>query len=237
MNYGVILASGSGTRVKSIDIPKQYYEIEGIPIIIYTLRNMLKDNLFDYVYVAINEYYNDLVLGYINEFIDKKYLDKIVIVFGGKERIDTIHNVIYEVSKNEIGDDDVIVIHDAVRPFVTKKVLENSIKYSKKYGATVAVLPAVDTMLMSENGNKVDSIPNRNFLYRGQAPDSFKLKKFIELENNLTDEQKKQITGTSQVCTMNNYPIYMIDGDDMNFKITTDYDLKMAENVVKELKK
>lgn len=232
MNYVAILASGVGSRIKSINIPKQYYEIEGKPIIIYTLESILKDSLFDFVYIAISLEYKELVMGYLNTFIDKEKRNKIKIIFGGKERMDTIHNVINEISKNEIHDDDIIVIHDAVRPFVTKKILEDSINSAREYGAVVCAVPVADTMLMSENGDYVDSIPPRRTLYKGQAPDSFNIKKLIELENNLTVEQIKEITGTSQICTMNNYPIKMIQGDDINFKITTDSDLEMAKNLI-----
>ena len=234
MNYGVILASGVGTRVKSISIPKQYFEIDGKPIIIYTLENMLKDNLFDCIYIAINKDYEEILWEYLDNFIDDDDLDKIEIIYGGKERIDTIHNVMEEICKNDINDDDVIVIHDAVRPFVTEKILRDSIDAARKYGAVVTTLPAVDTMLNSNDGNIVDSIPNRNLLYRGQAPDSFKVNTFIELENNLSDDQKKEITGTSQLCSMNDYPLHMIEGDEINFKITTDFDLKLALYVVRE---
>lgn len=234
MNYGVILASGNGTRVKSINIPKQYFEIENKPIIIYTLENMLRSNLFDYIYVAINEKYENIVLNYINKFIKEEDFSKIKIIYGGKERIDTIHNVMEEINKNEIHDDDVIVLHDAVRPFVTKKILEDSVDGARKYGATVAVLPAIDTMIFSEDGIVSNSIPNRNFLYRGQAPDSFRVKTFVDLENNLTDSQRKKITGTSQLCTMNDFLIHLIEGDEINFKITTDFDLVVAKQIIRE---
>ena len=232
MNYGIILASGSGTRMKNINVPKQYYKINGIPVIIYTMNKLLSTNLFDYIYVAINKQYRELVNSFISEFISTSDVEKIKIVYGGKERIDTIHNVINEIKKNVISDNDVIVIHDAVRPFVTEEILVNSIDVARKYGACVASVPIADTVLMSENGDYVDEIPNRRFLYKGQAPDSFNLKRFIELESKLTDKQREVITGTSQVCTMNNYPIKMIPGDDINFKITTDADLEMAKRLI-----
>jgi len=232
MNYAVILASGKGTRMKSIDIPKQYYEIDGIPIIIYTLNSIIDSGLFDCLYVAINESYNESVRNLINKYISDDWRDKIKIVFGGKERIDTIHNVIEEIKKKEVSQDDVIVIHDAVRPFVTKKILFDSINGAREYGATVAAVPVADTMLVSNKFDCVDNIPDRSKIYKGQAPDSFRLNLFIELESNLTDEQKKEIVGTSQICTFNNYPIKMINGDEINFKITNDFDLEIAKSVV-----
>ena len=232
MNYGVILASGSGTRMKTISIPKQYYEIEGKPIIIYTLLSMLEADIFDKIYLAIHKDYLEMVENYLHQFIPQEDSDKIVIVFGGKERIDTIHNVIDAISKNSISMDDVVVIHDAVRPFVTKKILEDSVSGARKYGAVVASMPAEDTMLISSDGEIIDTIPNRKTLYKGQAPDSFRLKTLIELETKLSDDDKKIITGTSQICTLNNYPMHLIKGDAINFKITTDGDLEIAKNIV-----
>jgi len=76
MNYAVILASGKGTRMKSIDIPKQYYEIDGIPIIIYTLNSIIDSGLFDCLYVAINESYNEFVRNLINKYISDDWRDK-----------------------------------------------------------------------------------------------------------------------------------------------------------------
>ena len=237
MNYGVILASGSGTRMKNIDIPKQYYEIDNKPIIMYTLDSMLSSNLFDKIYIAIQKEYEELLNNYLNKYISSDNMNIIKIVYGGKERIDTIHNVIDSISLNNISDDDIVVIHDAVRPFVTKKILEDSINGARKYGAVVAGIPAEDTMLISGDGVNVDEIPNRKLLYKGQAPDSFRLNTLIELESKLTDDIKKRITGTSQICIFNGYPIRMIMGDAINFKITTDGDLDMARGIVLSRKK
>ena len=237
MNYAVILASGKGSRMKNIDIPKQYYEIDGIPIIIYTLNKFINSRLFDAIYIAINECYEEMVNELLCKFVDLEWRKKIKIVFGGKERIDSIHNVIEEIKKGKINDDDVIIIHDGVRPFVTNKILVDSVNGAREYGATVAVVPVADTMLVSKNFDYVDSIPKRSEIYKGQSPDSFNLKLFVELENKLSDEQKKIITGTSQVCTLNNHPIKMIDGDEVNFKITNDFDLMVAKSVIDNEKK
>ena len=127
LNYGVILASGSGTRMKNIDIPKQYFEIDNKPIIMYTLDSMLSSNMFDKIYIAIQKEYEELLNNLLNKYVSLDNINKIKIVYGGKERIDTIHNVIDSISLNNISDDDVVVIHDAVRPFVTKRILVSSV--------------------------------------------------------------------------------------------------------------
>lgn len=232
MNYGVLLAGGTGSRMKSIDIPKQYHEINGIPVIIYTLKTFIGLECFDYIYIAIHPNFVDLMKSIMQKHFRKEDISKITLINGGKERIDSIHNVIKSIEMNEINDDDIIVIHDAVRPFVTEKIILDNIEGAKKYGATVTSVPVNDTILLSTDGDYVDRIPIRKTLFNGQSPDSFNLKTFIELENKLTNEQKEIITGTSQVCTLNDYPIKMIEGDTANFKITTDADLDLAEHII-----
>ena len=234
MNYAVILASGKGTRVKdNIDIPKQFRIINNKPVIIYTIENVLKINRFNHIYIAVSSNY----LTYMKELLTKyfkKDLEKISVIEGGKERINSIENSIKAITdNNKIGEDDIVVIHDAVRPFVTAQILNDSIDNARSHGAVVTAAPVADTLLMSNDGNKVDQILKREFYYKGQAPDSFNIKLFVKLLNQLSDEDRKMVTGTSQICTMNNHPIYMIPGDDMNFKITTLSDLKIAENIAK----
>lgn len=236
MNYGVILASGKGKRVKdNINIPKQFRELNGIPIIVYTIRKFLDTSSFDYVFIAVSEEYVNCIKQIIDKYFDEEESKKIIITMGGKERIDSIINAISKIEKvNVINDDDVVVIHDAVRPFVSNKILLDSINNARKYGAVVTSAPVTDTLLISSSGDVVDEIPKRSLYYKGQSPDSFKLKLFIDLLSKLSDEDKAIMTGTSQVCTLNDYPIYMVEGDELNFKITTSSDFIIAEVIARE---
>ena len=182
MNYAVILAGGTGSRMKSINVPKQYFEINGIPILIYTLKTFVKINCFDYIYIAIDDYYTEHVNSLLKKHFDEDIISKITLVNGGNERIDSIHNVIKSIEVNELNENDIIVIHDGVRPFVTEKIILDNIEGAKKYGATVTSVPVNDTILLSTDGDYVDRIPIRKTLFNGQSPDSFNLKTFIELE-------------------------------------------------------
>lgn len=233
MIYGAMLAGGSGTRVKSADVPKQFIEIGGAPIILHTLRAMLRVKRFDVIYIAAREDYIEYLEEQVGKNIDEP--SRVRIIAGGKERMDTIRNVTNAIEADYgIGDEDVIVIHDAVRPFVSEKILNDSIDCAYEHGACVCGLPCADTILHSVKGDVVDDIPARSELYSGQAPDSFRLKRFVEMQENLTDEQKAKITGTSQICTMNGQPIYIIEGDALNFKITTDSDLVIVRTLLGE---
>ncbi len=227
------MAGGVGSRMKSAKIPKQFIEVEGKPIILYTLESMLKVKRFDYIYIATHKDYLDYMKEKVKLYIEDS--NRVRIIEGGKERMDSIHNVTNAiVCEQGLHEDDVIVIHDAVRPLVTEKILNDSIDAAGRYGACVCGVPAVDTMLYSEDGKVVTDIPERAKLFNGQAPDSFQLKRFLEMQNNLTNEQKAVITGTSQICTMNHQPIYIIEGDPLNFKLTTDSDLHIFKSMIQK---
>ncbi len=233
MNYAIILAAGFGTRIKNLDIPKQYYEINDIPVIIYTIKKFIKLNCFKKIYLTVDTDYKNHMEDIIAKHI--KNPESLELVIGGKERIDSIHNVIKVLENEEINENDIIVVHDGVRPFVTDEIILDSIEAAEEYGASVTSSPVNDTILKSEYGDFVDSIPIRRTLFKGQSPDTFNLKKFIEMLNGLNESQKAKVTGTSDICTFYNVPIKMIKGNNLNFKITTDADLKIAELLLKDI--
>lgn len=229
MVYGVILASGIGSRMGA-KLPKQFLDIDGVPVIAYTIGSMLSVPQIDSIIIVSHPYYLDKMDEILRYYFSEEETARIKVIPGGKERIDSIDNAVDEVvSSNDIGTDDVIIFHDAVRPFVTRKILEDSITGAIEKGAVVAGLPVVDTMLFSEDGVRVDDIPDRSKIFNGQAPDTFRLEYFLQLRNTLSDEDRKKVFGTSKLCELNGKPIYMIPGDELNFKITTPADLKKAE--------
>lgn len=235
MNYGVILAGGIGARVRNVERPKQFVAINGRPVIAYTVDSVLKPCIFDKIYIAVHRdwmsFVDDLVT---SEF--KAFKDDIHLVYGGKERMDSIQNVTAAIERDwGVGRDDIIVIHDAARPFVTEEVLRDSVSAAAEFGAVVAAVGASDTMLISEGGSVVDCIPQRSAIFHGQAPDSFQLRLFLDMLGNLSEEQRQRVTGTSQICTMNGRELHIIRGDVLNFKITTDLDLFIAEQLAKRI--
>ena len=159
MIYGAMLAGGVGSRMKSATIPKQFLEVNGQPIILYTLRNMLKVSRFDYIYIATHHDYIQYMKDMVEKYVDTP--DKVRIIEGGKERMDSIHNVTDAIVADEgLHDDDVIVIHDAVRPLVTEKILnEIVLKNIAPYRVLLAI-NKVDQALDGDNWNKRLQRPN-----------------------------------------------------------------------------
>ena len=113
--------------------------------------------------------------------------EKIFIVEGGTDRNLTILNMINAIEKNHGKDDShIIVTHDAVRPFVTLRMIEENIEAAKKFGACDTVVPSVDTIVESKNGELISSVPNRNYMYLGQTPQSFNMNKLKNLYESLS---------------------------------------------------
>ena len=233
MNFGAILAGGIGTRMGG-SIPKQFIELKGKPIILYTIERMLSVDDFDRLYIGIHPDYKD----YLRELLSKYCIlsEKIVIVDGGKERIDSVENVLNAICKESTKDNDVVVMHDGVRPFVSKEILINSINTAREFGVCVATVPAVDTMYMLDKNGFINGFPDRKTIFNGQAPDSFRVKLLKQAIDSLTEQERATITGTVQICAAKGYPIKTIQGDYKNMKITTTNDLIIAESIIESEK-
>lgn len=233
-NIVVVLAGGTGKRMGNVKLPKQFLEICGIPVIVLTVRNILASRLFNQMIVVIHpEWKNYLVELLANYNIDN---NKIAFVDGGQERIESIENGLDYLKASGAGKDDIVVIHDAVRPFASKALFANAIAETQKHGATVAIVPAKDTMIVSENGIAVD-MPDRTKLFHGQAPDSFKFKVLYDALKSLSSEEKDTITGTAQICQKKGIVIHTFLGEENNIKITTIEDMFLAKAIYEELYK
>lgn len=230
MNICVLLAGGKGTRMRNHSIPKQFIEICNRPIIIRTLENLINTDLIDTFYVAILPQYISKLQTLLDKYIPDQ--SRIKLVCGGKERIDSIQNSFKEIVNLNFSDENIVIFHDAVRPFVTKRVIKDSIECASKYGACVAVIPATDTMYFVDTDGIVRGYPDRSTLFHGQAPDTFKVGVFKKCLGQINDLNKKNITGTIQICNATGYPVKTIMGDVNNFKITTEDDLKKAEAII-----
>lgn len=227
-NFAVILAGGIGQRMGE-SLPKQFIKLSGCPIIILTIRRILSVLEFDKIIIVIHPDWKQYLQNQIEEY--QISTEKIIITSGGKERLDSIKNSLKQIMLISNSPDDIVVICDAVRPFVSKEILQNSIKMSRSHGACVCALPAIDTMLYVEN-NIITSVPLRKNIFHGQAPDSFQVSILNEALNSLTEGEKKIITGTAQICVLKHIPVYTIPGDIKNIKITSPDDIKIAENIL-----
>lgn len=234
MIFGAILAGGIGSRMGLTNIPKQFLELGDKPIIIHTLQKFLLNLKFDIIYLGIHEnwtgYMEDLVEKYI---VDEENKNRIKVITGGGDRNSTIMNIVENIEKNYIlSDEDIIVTHDAVRPFVTSRILEENIEIAIKYGACDTVIPAIDTIVVSENGQTIKEIPNRQYMYQGQTPQSFKILKLKKLYNELSKNEKEILTDACKIFVIKGREVHLVRGEISNLKITTQEDYKIAQAMI-----
>ena len=228
MIFGAILAGGVGSRLNISNIPKQFFILGDKPIIIHTIEKFLVCERIDCIYVGIHK---DWVC-YMNDLLKQYNIDtnKVKLTEGGSDRNLTLLNVINSI-ESDYGESDehIIVTHDAVRPFVTLRMIEENIDAAIKYGACDTAVAAIDTIVMSKDSEFISEIPNRKLMYQGQTPQSFNMSMIKKLYMDLSEEEKAVLTNACKICTVRNVGVKIVDGDMSNIKVTTVSDYKMAQ--------
>ena len=218
MNIALVLAGGTGTRLGA-DIPKQYIKVNGKMIIDYCLETMELSSDIDEVWIIADEMWRPCIKK-INKF--KGY------ACPGRNRQLSIYNGLkaIEVSLSDAEKDVNVLIHDAARPFLTEKLIHSCIEAIKGHDGVLPVLPMKDTVYYSEDGKCVSSLINRDKLYAGQAPELFRLKPYIQANENLLPDKILLVNGSTEPAIMAGMDIVMIPGDENNYKITTKADME-----------
>lgn len=232
MNYAGILAGGIGSRMGNVPLPKQFLELDGKPIIIHTVEKFILMQEFDKIIIATPEKW----ISHTNNILEKYHIEdpRIVVVKGGGDRNATIMNIIQFIEENNgLTDDDIIVTHDAVRPFLTYRIIKENIEYAKTNRAVDTVISATDTIVTSRDDNNIDSIPVRGEMYQGQTPQSFNINELKKCYYDLTEERKEILTDACKIMIESGRPVKMVKGELYNIKVTTPYDLKVANAIIK----
>ncbi len=231
MVYASLLAGGKGLRMES-SIPKQYLILNDKPVFIYTLECFLNNKNIDKILLVCEKSYMDYVSSEIIKYFGS--FCNVSIVEGGTTRIDSLINSInYIVSHFTVHDDDILLTHDVVRPFVSDEIIDNNIEQAKEYGAVTTVVPAIDTICQSVDGQFVNNIPIRSQMFQIQSPQTFNLKKAINVFSNLSQEEKDIITDASKPFVLNGDKVRLVSGANDNFKITNKHDLEFATQYIK----
>ena len=231
MIYGVVLAGGVGSRMGNVGKPKQYLLVGDKPILIHTLEKFYMQSEFEKVLVLCPTEWISHTKNLVRKYM--KDTERIVVLEGGETRNETIMNAISYIGENyEVDDDTIILTHDSVRPFVTHRIIEENIRYALEYGACDTAVAATDTIVQSEDGKVISSVPDRSKMYQGQTPQTFRLKKLKSLYESLTDEEKKILTDAAKIFVMKGEDVYLVEGEVSNIKITYPYDLRVAETLI-----
>lgn len=232
MVYALILAGGIGNRMES-EKPKQFLMIGGHPIIIHTLNKFYNHGGFEKIIVLCPKEWIDYTNNLVKEYMDNSAND-IVVIAGGFSRNDTIMEGIKYIEDNKgLDDSTIIVTHDAARPFINNRIIDENIELTLQYGATTTAVPATDTILYCPSGNEIESITDRSVLYSCQTPQTFFAKKLRELYHALDSKEKEEFTDASGIYVKNGLPVKIVRGEMQNFKITYPNDLIIADAYIK----
>lgn len=225
-NAAIILAGGKGKRMHT-KVPKQYLELQGYPVLYYTIK-AFEDSFIDEIILVAGKD----ELQYCKEQIVEKYNFQKVkkIVSGGKER----YHSVYEGLKALTSDTDIVYIHDGARPFVEQEVLERVKREMETSDACVVGMPVKDTIKIVNAQNYIKETPDRNFVWQIQTPQVFTCALIEEAYMKLMRTEQKGITDDAMVVEkMLNRPIKLVQGSYKNIKITTPEDLEIGNLFLK----
>lgn len=232
MNIAVLLGAGKGTRLKNSNVPKQFIKIKGETVLEMTTDKFLISPVIDIVLVVVPENWKDLA----EKILANKNNDKLRICCGGVSRQESLYKAIkYLCSNFDIKKNDKIISHDIARPFITLRIIKDNVEMLDRFDATDTVISATDTIVNSTNSITVSHIPLRSQMYQGQTPQSFYCLKFKEIYESLSCEYLEHVTDAAKILSDNGCTVGLVRGEIFNFKITTDFDLKVANCLIDEI--
>lgn len=227
MNIALVLSGGTGTRFGG-DIPKQYMKVKGRMLIAYCLNMFAAHSAIDGIFVVAAPEWRDEIINEcgrlgiggaaITGFSDPGRTRQLSILNGLRD-IDTY---VKSLDKN---DDPVVIIHDAARPNLTAEYLDQCLDAIEGCDGVMPTLPMKDTVYYSENGTKVDRLLDRSCIFAGQAPELYRLKKYLEANEKLLPDDILKINGSTEPAVMAGLNVAMIPGDENNYKVTTKKDM------------
>ena len=225
-NTAIVLAAGQGKRMHS-KVQKQFLEIQGYPVLYYSLRCFQESPLIRDVILVTGEEY---VFWCKEEIVEKYGFTKVsAVVSGGKERYDSVYEGL-----RECKDCEYVLIHDGARPFVTEEILKRGLQKVKETGACVIGMPSKDTVKLSDEEGYVKETPNRKCVWTIQTPQIFSYSLIREAHDSIRQKDMSKITDDAMVVEQETgAKVALAEGSYQNIKITTPEDLDIAEAFLK----
>ena len=227
MILAAILAGGVGSRMGNVNMPKQYLQLGSRPILVHTVEKFLVHPQVEGVVVLTPPSWLGFTQDILNQHLPEGH--NVAVIAGGERRNDTLRCALDYV-KAQFGDenDHILLTHDAVRPFVTHRVISDNIAAAKEHGACDTVVPASDTIVRSDDGEFISLIPPRKSMYQGQTPQTFTCNKLRALIESLRPEEEAVLTDACKIYSLRGEPVALVSGEVHNIKITYPFDLKVA---------
>lgn len=226
MNIALLIAGGAGNRMGQ-DIPKQFLHVDGCPIIIHTMQCFQKHPDIDSIAVVCLKGWETVLQAYANQFS----ITKLKWIFpGGVSGMESIHNGIYGLQAEGCNPDDLVLIHDSVRPLLSQDIISSNIAICKAYGYAITGIQCREAVLESEDGFVATRSIPRDTLIRTQTPQTFKLGNIIDVHE---DAKRKGIVDSVASCTLiaevGDREMHIVPGSEKNIKITTVEDMEILK--------
>lgn len=231
-NIALIIAGGVGARMNQ-DIPKQFINVYDKPVIVYTLEAFQNHPEIDAIEVVCLDGWHDILRAYARQFGIAKLEN---IVSGGKNGQDSIRNGLYDIYERYNGDDDIVLIHDAIRPMVSEDIITDNIKVCRELGNAITVVPCTAAMLKTYDSISSEEQVPRDNLKITQTPQTFFMKDIVGAHK---EALEKGITNSVASCTMYielGRKLYMALGSEKNLKLTTTEDIEIFKALLNSKK-
>lgn len=226
-SVAVIFAGGSGSRMHTVSRPKQFLEFRGKPIIIYTLELFDNHPAIDGIIIACIESW----IPYLKKSIRKFEINKIIdIVPGGNTGQDSIYAGL-EAARKKYSDEDIVLIHDGVRPLITEQTITDNIECVKSNRSCITCIPATETFIVKHNDGNLE-IPSRDKSLIARAPQSFFLSDILKAHQQAIQENKHNFIDCCTMMSHYGYKLKTIIGPMENIKITTPTDFFIFKAMV-----
>lgn len=222
MNYALIFAGGVGSRMNTKARPKQFLEIHGKPIIIHTIEYFEEHSEIDAICVVIVEEW----LEYTKKLLEKYNIKKVKwVIKGGESALESQYIGLNAIKRSKnYSKDDIVLIHDGVRPLINNKVITDCIDGVKKYGSAVTVAPAIETIIQTDEINMITRTFPRSKCQLARAPQSFKVENILDAHIKAKNENVYDFVDSTSMMLYYGHKIHTIEGPVENIKVTNPID-------------
>lgn len=230
MIHALIFAGGVGKRMGKNRTYKQFLTAQGKPIIVHTIEHFQKSKLVDTITVVCVKDCID----FMKSLIDLYGLSKIKSVIpGGRTGQESIYLGLCEIRANyAAGTNDIVLIHDGVRPLISEEIIERNVQTVKEYGSCVTVCKATESIVTVGQNSNIETFVDRNISYLGRAPQSFYLKDIMELHERARVEGKQDFVDSAMMMKYYQKELKTVVGPDYNIKITTMMDYYLFKAIL-----
>lgn len=231
MNNVLIFAGGIGSRMRGSSKPKQFLELNGKPIIIHTIEHFEYHPEIDNIAVVCHPDWID----YLNDKLERFHIKKVkTVVPGGSTGQESIRNGLFAIRDylNGNTDGEIVLIHDGVRPLIDEKIISDNIDSVKQYGNAVTIVPAIETIIETDEKGEITKVHDRNRCKLARAPQSFYLDDILNAHCRAIEDNELNIIDSATLMRRYGAELHTVEGPVENIKITTPMDYYLFRAIV-----